>query len=116
MLAKAQYAETFAARKVLRGRYFALHYCANAQLSARLGLVIPKKQARSAVLRNAVKRQVRELFRHRRDTLPCVDMVLRLANAPGCSGNAGITRELRAGWRTELMTLFEKLRQCLPGR
>ncbi len=63
LLTPRQYSEAFSARRVLRGERFALHYRRNGLPTSRLGLVIPKKQARTAVLRNAVKRQARETFR-----------------------------------------------------
>lgn len=49
--------------------------------SARLGLVIAKRFAASAVTRNAIKRVVREAFRHTHAVLPAADYVVRL-NAP----------------------------------
>ena len=82
LLSAASYNSVFASRKVLRGACFALHYHPNGLDHPRLGLVIPKKQARKAVLRNAVKRQARELFRRRQASLPAVDVVLRLARPP----------------------------------
>ena len=111
LLAAAHYAETFAARRVINGAHFVLHYRINHQPCARLGLVIPKKQARRAVLRNAVKRQARELFRVSRAQLPAVDIVLRLTKPldrpkqPGLAFNS----IARARWRTEIAGLFERL-------
>lgn len=101
MLTAAQFAEVFAARKVLRGARFALHYRPNGLPAARLGLVIPKKQARSAVLRNAIKRQAREVFRRRRASLPCADLVLRLGSPVGTDDKAA-----RVAWREEIATLL----------
>ncbi|MBL8309370.1 MAG: ribonuclease P protein component [Burkholderiales bacterium] len=46
-----------------------------------LGLMIGKKFARTAVLRNAIKRRLREQFRVRQAELPPVQYVVRL-NAP----------------------------------
>jgi ribonuclease P protein component len=115
LLAATQYAEVFNARRVLRGALFALHYRPAAQsgpqsgqLNARLGLVIPKKQARTAVLRNAIKRQAREIFRRQQADLPHWDLVLRLAQ-PVERTLAG-DRQARAAWRAEIVALFEQLR------
>lgn len=44
----------------------------------RLGLVVPKRQARRAVTRNLVKRQVREAMRQHLSQLPPGDWVVRL--------------------------------------
>lgn len=81
---------------------------------ARLGLVIPKKQARTAVLRNAIKRQARELFRHRRSALPPLDLVLRLAQSVECPGGV-IDRQAKAAWRAEIAVLFERLCQKITA-
>lgn len=110
LLAAKDYSEVFAARRVLRGTMFALHYRPNALPHARLGLVIPKKQARAAVLRNAVKRQTRELFRRRRDSLPAFDLILRLAQ-PLDRPKRVINTQAKANWRVEINALFDQLCQ-----
>jgi ribonuclease P protein component len=75
------FAGVFANRKVLRGALFDLHFRLNAIDTARLGVVIPKRNARRAVLRNRFKRLAREVFRRQRQGLPNVDLVLRLARS-----------------------------------
>lgn len=93
LLQPAQFSAVFAARGVLKGRYFSVHRLAhrpagNPDGSARLGLVVPKRLCRRAVYRNLAKRVVREAFRHERSRLPAdSDLVVRLAanldrNAP----------------------------------
>ena len=98
----------FAARRVLRGTCFALHYRPNGLMSPRLGLVIPKKQARAAVLRNAVKRQTRELFRRQRSSLPGFDLILRLTQ-PLDRPKRAIDTQVKAHWRAEITALFDQL-------
>jgi ribonuclease P protein component len=44
--------------------------------TARLGLAISRRAARSAVVRNRIKRLVRESFRHRRHALGGADVVV----------------------------------------
>lgn len=90
----------------MRGELFALHYCSNAQSGARLGLVIPKKQARSAVLRNAIKRQARECFRLRVANLPAFDLVLRLTKPVTARAGEPLAR---AAWCAEITALFARL-------
>lgn len=108
LLTAGQYAEVFSARKVLRGALFALHFRSNNLESARLGVVVPKKQAKTAVLRNAIKRQARELFRRRRAELPAVDLILRLAQ-PIRLGRRPINATDKAGWREEIGRLLVRL-------
>jgi len=105
LLTAKQFSEVFSARRTLRGPHFILHYRANTLPDARLGLVIPKKQARRAVLRNAIKRQAREIFRRRRTELPAMDIVLRLA--------LPLAPE-RSAWRDEIVVLLEQL--CRKAR
>lgn len=45
---------------------------------ARLGLIIAKRFAAKAVVRNAIKRVIREAFRQKRRDLPALDLVFRL--------------------------------------
>ena len=56
-----------------------LHYRPNDLSHARLGVVVAKRLAKRANLRNLVKRIVREQFRKRRADLPAVDIVMRLS-------------------------------------
>jgi ribonuclease P protein component len=102
LLKPSEFAAVFSARRVLRGTCFALHHRENGGPSARLGLVIPKKQARSAVLRNAIKRQAREVYRLRQAKLPDFDLVLRLVRP--------VTSVDKPMWRSEIAMLLARLR------
>lgn len=109
LLAAAQFGAVFAARRTIRGPRFVLHYLSGSvetPAGVRLGLVIPKKQARSAVLRNAIKRQAREVFRHRRNELPVLDIVLRLAQPVNSH-----EKPERAAWRAEISGLLDQASQ-----
>lgn len=102
LLEPEEFAKVFAARRVFRsGSFFVLHFLENGFGRPRLGLVIPKKLARRAVLRNAIKRQAREAFRLRRTDLPAKDLVLRLARP--------VSGMEKKRWRAEIDDLFERL-------
>ena len=103
-----EFSAVMAAKRVLRGECFHLHYrCATGQEGARLGLMVPKRLARAASLRNAIKRQGREAFRLMGiDVLPC-DLVLRLAR-PVKDARAG-DRLQRVIWRAEIESLLRRL-------
>lgn len=73
-----EYSSVFAFRRALKGRFLMLHYRPNGTAGARLGVVVAKKLAKRANVRNLVKRIVREQFRKHRAALPAVDIVMRL--------------------------------------
>ncbi len=73
-----EYSSVFAFRRAIKGRWFIVHYRPNECGTARLGVVVAKKLARRAALRNLLKRIVRENFRKMRATLPAHDLVVRL--------------------------------------
>jgi ribonuclease P protein component len=66
--------------RAFRGKYLWVYRRAveNAE-RPQLGLMIGKKNARTAVLRNAIKRRVREQFRLRQVALPVMQYVVRLS-------------------------------------
>lgn len=112
--ATTEFSSVFATRRVLRGKIFDLHYRARdmlvpeSALGARLGLVIAKKLARRAVLRNLVKRLAREVFRQAEQRSLPYDLVLRLAKAP----SALLNDEARKLLRIDLEQLLTRLPQC----
>ncbi len=78
---------------------------------SRLGLVIPKRLARRAVLRNTIKRQAREVFRHQSESLPALDLVLRLARWPKDMAALVVApHALKRAVRMEIELLLEKLK------
>ncbi|MDN5873237.1 MAG: ribonuclease P protein component [Sinobacteraceae bacterium] len=71
---------------------------------ARLGLAIAKRNAPRAVERNRVKRQIREDFRHRAETLPNVDCVICLRAPTKAQSNAELRVSLDRLWLRILKT------------
>lgn len=111
LLRPAEFSAVFGSRQVLRSEHFELRFLANGGVSARLGLVIAKRFAKRAVLRNLIKRLARESFRQVRSDLPCSDMVFRLTRPPLSGSLAGITGEAdrRRAWRREIDGLLARL-------
>lgn len=109
----------------VRSHFFVLHFCLNLSTDdepkgcssvdkcyfehSRLGLVIPKRWAKSAVTRSLIKRQCRELFRDFSTVLPSGDWVIRQKRPfsrdiwHSCSSSL-----LKTTVRKELLNLFEK--------
>jgi ribonuclease P protein component len=71
-------------RSAWRGRtgLFGWHARRNGCGHARLGLAVPKKVVKKATDRSRVKRLVRESFRHNRDQMPAVDIVVSVKALP----------------------------------
>jgi ribonuclease P protein component len=61
-------------------------------------LIVPKRLAKRAVLRNLLKRLAREAFRQSQASLPPLDFVLRLNKPPLVSGQA-VDPGKRRAWR-----------------
>ena len=95
-----------AVRRVLRGESFDLHY-RRVDGVARLGCIVPKRLARAASLRNAIKRQGREAFRLMAVELPACDLVLRLKRPLVDIRAADKSR--RVLWRLEIEALLKRL-------
>jgi len=111
--AAIDFSQVFAARRVLRGEFFDLHYRSRNSkpgpepISARIGLVIAKKLVSRAVQRNLLKRLARETFRHGRQELPPYDLVLRLAKPPGRTQDWAARR----AWCADIEDLLVRLPQ-----
>jgi ribonuclease P protein component len=117
--ARLRQAKEFAAvlASPLRSRAgcFELRYCPNEGLDmARLGLVIPKRLASRAVLRNLIKRLARESFRHLAHRLPAVDIVVRLA-APALPKLARVDDIQRSLWRRHIDALLAGILSRQPS-
>ncbi|MDP2829813.1 MAG: ribonuclease P protein component [Sulfuricellaceae bacterium] len=103
-----EYSSVMATRRVVRGECFDLHYSqAVGDRKARLGLIVPKRLARAASLRNAIKRQGREAFRLMAIEMRPRDLVLRLKR-PFVGAKAGDSAQ-RKVWRTEIEILLRRL-------
>ncbi len=72
----ADYRRLFRIGKKLNTQYFAIYSFANQLAHPRLGLVIAKKAARSAVKRNQIKRVIRESVRLNQVTLVGLDVMI----------------------------------------
>lgn len=101
-----EFAAVLSARKVVKGETFDLHFLFPDEAAvARLGLVIPKRMAQAASLRNAIKRQGREAFRQ--TSLRSCDVVLRLKRR--VDKIPAEFDQQRKIWRGEIETLLKQL-------
>jgi ribonuclease P protein component len=87
------------------GRFVNVYAKPNAGGSARLGIVVGKKQLRTSVTRNRAKRIVRDVFRLQRPLLPALDYIVRIMKP----FNKHESQVIRA----ELILLLQKTKRCL---
>lgn len=124
---RAQFQAVLAGATVARTAHFALHRCAldvrsgadllfDAQQAAWIGAMVPKRWARRAVTRNAIKRQIYAVSAAAADPLPCAAHVVRLRAGfdrqkfPSASSDA-----LKAAVRAELQQLLARAAAPAPG-
>lgn len=81
-----------------RDRWFTVLSRSNELERARLGLAISKKNCKTAVGRNRIKRIVRESFRHHQDTLAGLDVVVMSKGAAESAANNTLFASLEAHW------------------
>ena len=103
-----EFSAVMVARRVVRGQCFDLHYCqTGTDGGVRLGLIVPKRLAKAASLRNAIKRQGREAFRLMVIDIPPCDLILRLTRSvKGVRASDGAQRKV---WRAEMEALLRRL-------
>lgn len=70
----------------------------NGMPHARLGMVIAKKYLRHAIDRNRIKRQIRESFRHNKQKLHGLDMVVLLRSDIRSVSNSLLRELLNSHW------------------
>lgn len=70
------YQTVFRAGRRLSGKHLTVLFCPNQLEYSRLGLVVSKKQIRTAVARNTVKRAIRESFRMKQHDFKGLDIVM----------------------------------------
>jgi ribonuclease P protein component len=86
----------------LRYACFRVYSTPNGEATARLGLIVGKRQLRRAIDRNRLKRVLRETFRLRRVVLPAVDVLVQLVAAPP---DRGLSDRANAMWLELIRTM-----------
>ncbi len=70
----------------------------NGQEIARLGLAVPKRQIKTAVTRNKIKRLIRESFRHNQISLAGLDIVVLVRAGAAGVANPTFLQDLDQLW------------------
>jgi len=97
----AEFKRVFGHRKVNGNRLFRIHSAPivdDGCHGARLGLAISKRNARRAVDRNRIRRQVRESFRVRRQKLDARDYVVTANSEAARASDKDLRQALNQLW------------------
>lgn len=87
------------ARGRIRTRHFLVRVIPSVTGQARLGLAVSSKVSKRAVVRNRIKRIVRESFRLRRDGLPALDVLVIAQPSAAAVANQVLHADLEEAWR-----------------
>ena len=98
LVTAADYRAVFERGHACSSEFFTLLGRTNEQSAGRVGLAIAKRRIAHATRRNAVKRTVRESFRHHQHELATLDIVV-IANSAANKADLGrVRKSLDAQW------------------
>lgn len=80
--------------------YFTFVVTPGTSAAGRLGITVSRKVSLNAVTRNAIKRQIRESFRHQHGMLAHMDIVVIAKRAAASVPPEQLRRQLDATWAT----------------
>jgi len=80
-------------------RLFTVLYVCSGHAHARLGMTASARRLRTAVARNRIRRLVRESFRHARQRLTGLDVVVLVREAARDANSAEVFTSLEAHWK-----------------
>lgn len=111
LLKTDEFSSVFNFRCAKTGRFLNVYAKPNTVQTARLGIVVGKKQVRTAVARNFAKRIVRDVFRLQRVDLPALDYIVRVTRPFNKDESLLVRSELIL----LLQTTKQKNKRCLTS-
>lgn len=94
----ADFAVLRAGGKRCGSEFFSAEVASNTLNFARIGLAVSRRVSKRAVDRNRIKRVVRESFRHQRQTLPAVDVLVVARSSARITANHLLRGDLNQLW------------------
>jgi ribonuclease P protein component len=79
-------------------RYFHAEWRPSEATVARFGAAVSRRVSKRAVVRNRIKRQLRESFRHIRNQLPTVDILIIARSSAAEQSTAALRLDLQNLW------------------
>ncbi|MEM7008960.1 MAG: ribonuclease P protein component [Thermodesulfobacteriota bacterium] len=98
----SDYEEIFGSSKRIRSRHFDILYVKNSLGYCRAGFVVGKKNVRSAVKRNRIKRVVREVFRNNKSLFDSYDVVFLAKKKSDTLNYSNVKKEFEEIIRSQL--------------
>jgi ribonuclease P protein component len=99
LLEKAEFGQVFSQGNKGHGKYFLFIVYANNLDSARLGIAVSRKVSTKAVVRNRIKRQIRESFRTNKNLLRGLDCVVIARNSAATVEKSVLRSSLDNHWQ-----------------
>ena len=100
--------QNFSCKPLYRSKYYRLYSVPNCFESARLGIQITKKAVNLAVIRNQIKRKIKEDFRSIRSALPKHDFLV-IISLKIASEKHQISDILMREWKKSTKSLLKSL-------
>lgn len=94
LLTRAAFDEVFRAGQSAGSHFFRVLVRPSPTPNARLGITVPKRVLKFAHDRNRIKRLLREAFRHRRNEMPAIDLVLLARGAIAGADNNALRKDI----------------------
>ena len=98
LLNTAEFEHVFKTGRKNHGKYFLVVACSNNQGSARLGIAVSRKVSTKAVVRNRIKRQIRESFRKNKELLAGLDCVVVARSTASSAENPVLRSSINTHW------------------
>ncbi len=110
LLTAADYKAVFDSTELkVSSKYFLILARVTEPSSARIGLIIAKKNVKKAVQRNRLKRQIRQAFRTHKDQLDRLDLVVLAKKDADKLTNPAVASQLSHLWHDMSVKLARKL-------
>jgi ribonuclease P protein component len=111
LVTKAEFKRVFDESKKVNHRHVLILYSPNQKPHARIGIIVGKRFANSAVDRNRIRRVIRDSFRHVKDSLAGIDIVVIARSQCDTLSKATLRKGIDDLWK-RLLTQHQK---CSSG-
>ncbi len=102
ILANVEYRRTLRSGRRRSDPLFTVYATANTLGHPRLGITVARKVSTKSVVRNLIKRQIRESFRQRRGRIPDLDIVVVARPAAAAEPRDALRESLKRHWEQML--------------